>query len=259
MAWAGAYPSARAKPITATRMRGAMGVTSVELHPDRLNDLGSRIGLRADKRGELFRRAAAGRFDPGSEQFFAHLWHRQYFSDRAVQLEHNLARRARGRDDALPDAEIVAWKRLGNGWNLRRERKALGADQAENFDLLVAPKWQRHVDALHAEGNVAGKNAGDLRGPAAIGHHAEMGAGHHVEQAHIDLRGWRADPDLESAWLRLLLLDQLAYRIDRNIDVADQRGRNERDQRNRRKILERIVGELAVEERIHDERAVDRH
>src|SRR5262245_66056284 len=44
-------------------------------------------------------------------------------------------------------------------------------------------------------------------------YHAEMGAGHHVEQAHIDLRGWRADPDLESAWLRLLLLDQLAYRI----------------------------------------------
>jgi hypothetical protein len=30
-------------------------------------------------------------------------------------------------------------------------------------------------------------------------------------------------------------------------------------QRDRRKILERIVGELAVEERIHDERAVDRH
>ena len=40
---------------------------------------------------------------------------------------------------------------------------------------------------------------------------------------------------------------------------ADQRGRHERDQRDRHEILERIVGELAVEERIHHQRAVDRH
>src|SRR6202022_260679 len=108
---------------------------------------------------------------------------------------------AGGRDDALPDAEVVAGKGLGDGRNLRRERKPLRADKAEDLELLVAPEWQRDVDALHAERNVARENAGDLRRAAAIGHDAKIGAGHHVEEPDIDLRGGRWDADLERAGL----------------------------------------------------------
>src|SRR5215831_16916948 len=124
------------------------------------------------------------------------------FFDRSVQLGHDIARRARGRDDALPDAEIVSGIGLGDGRNVRGERKALRAHQAEDLDLPVAPKRQRHVDAFHAQRNVAGENAGDLGRPAAIGNHGEIGPCHHVEKPDIDLRRRRADPDLEGPGLR---------------------------------------------------------
>src|SRR5262249_50431829 len=140
---------------------------SVELHADRLDDLGPRVGLRADEGCELLRRIAARRLDAGVEQFFAHLRQRQHLPDRSVQLGHDVARRARGRDDALPDAKIVSGESLGDGWNVGGERQTLRAPQAEDLELLVAPERQRHVDALHAERNVAGENAGDLGRPAA--------------------------------------------------------------------------------------------
>jgi hypothetical protein len=108
-------------------------------------------------------------------------------------------------------------------------QKPLRADQAENLDLLVAPKRQRHVDALHAEGNVAGKNAGDLRGPAAIGHHAEMGAGHHVEQAHIDCEVGVLMPIWKVPGFAFSCSTSSRIEVDRDIDVADQRGRDQRD------------------------------
>ena len=66
-------------------------------------------------------------------------------------------------------------------------------------------------------------------------------------------------PIWKRAGLGLLLVDQLPDRVHRDVDVADQRGRHQRDQRDRREVLERIVGELAVEERVHHQRAVDRH
>ena len=47
-------------------------------------------------------------------------------------------------------------------------------------------------------------------------------------------------------------------RVDRDVDVGLERRRHQRHQRDRLEILERIVGELGVEERVHHQRAVDR-
>ena len=47
--------------------------------------------------------------------------------------------------------------------------------------------------------------------------------------------------------------------FDGDIDVAHERGGDQRKERDRDEILERIVGELAVEERVHHQRSVDRH
>src|SRR6202040_4212050 len=155
----------------------------------------------------------------GVEQFFADLGQRQHLLNRSVQLGDDIARRARGRDDALPYAEIVSGIGLGDGWNVRGERQALRAHQAEDLDLLVAPERQRYVDALHAERDVAGEDARDLGRPASIRHHGEIGPGHHVQEPDIDLRRRRADPDLEGPRLGLFLLDQFLDRVDRNVDV----------------------------------------
>src|SRR4030081_187019 len=201
---------------------------SIDLYPDRLDDLGTGIRLRADEGGELLGRVAAGRLDTGREQLVAHLGHRQHFLDRAVQLAHHLTRRACGCDDALPDAEIVAGEGLRDGGNVWRQRKTLRAYQPQNLELVVAPKRQRYVDALHAERNVSGQNAGDLRGPAAIWDHGEIGAGHHVQEPDIDLRGGRADSDLERAGLGLLLIHQFLDRIARDTDVSYHRRGHER-------------------------------
>src|SRR6516225_12168843 len=114
--------------------------SSVELHSDRLDDLGPRVGLRADEGCELLRRIAAGRLDAGVEQLFADLGQRQHLFDRSVQLGDDIARRARGRDDALPDAEIVSGIGFSEGWNVGGKRKALRAHQAEDLDLLVTPE-----------------------------------------------------------------------------------------------------------------------
>ena len=176
-----------------------------------------------------------------------------------MQFGHHIARCVRRRDDALPDAEIVAWEGFGDSWKLGSERKPLRVHQAENLDLLLAPQRQRHIDALHAERNIAGKDAGDLRGAAAIRNGGEIGPGHHVQQPDIDLRGRRADPDLERARLGLLPIDELLDRVDRDFDIANHRRRDERDHRDWRKIFERVIGELTVEEWIHHQRAVDRH
>ena len=44
----------------------------------------------------------------------------------------------------------------------------------------------------------------------------------------------------------------------RHLDVGGQRGRHRGDQRDRHEVLERIVGQVGVEERVHHQRAVDR-
>ena len=54
----------------------------------------------------------------------------QHFVDRGEQPRHDLARRAGGRDDALPDAEVVAGEGLGDGRDFRRERQPLRARPA---------------------------------------------------------------------------------------------------------------------------------
>ena len=46
--------------------------------------------------------------------------------------------------------------------------------------------------------------------------------------------------------------------FDRRLDVGRDRRRHRGDQRDRLEVLERIVGELGVEERVHHQRAVDR-
>src|SRR5499433_731634 len=82
------------------------------LLPDRellLTDhLGPFAGLRPDVVGELFRRARHRLEHLWRQEFFAELRIRQDLGDLGVDLGHDLARRAGGREQAEPGRGFVA-------------------------------------------------------------------------------------------------------------------------------------------------------
>ena len=123
--------------------------------------------------------------------------------------------------------------------------------------LPVAPQRQRDVGAFHAELNIAGQNSGDLRRAALVGHLDQVDAGHHVEQRGGDLRRRRADADVQLAGLRLRKIDHVLHVLDRDVVVGFEHRRDVRHLRDRLEILERVVGQLGIEERVHHQRAVD--
>src|SRR5215831_7060294 len=65
-------------------------------------------GFAPDERRER-RRGTRGRLEIGSEHFLALPGFRDDACDLGVEELHDLARRARGRHDTVPDARLVAW------------------------------------------------------------------------------------------------------------------------------------------------------
>jgi hypothetical protein len=78
---------------------------SVELDPDRLNNLLTDVGLSAHEGGKVFRRFAGCGLHSGSGELVAHGFAAKHRNDLIVQSIHDRRRRLRWRDDTLPDAE----------------------------------------------------------------------------------------------------------------------------------------------------------
>ena len=95
---------------------------------------------------------------------------------------------------------------------------------------------------------------------AAIRNVPDVGAGHALEQFHIDVmrRAHAARRIAELARLGLGELDELGHRVRRQRRVDDQHERHRGDERDRRKINERIVRQLLVDARVEGQRRARR-
>ena len=128
----------------------------------------------------------------------------------------------------------------------------------EDPELAGTVQFEHQVGhGRHDHGNLSGKNIGDRRPGAAVGHVDEVG------QAHAQLEGFGSEMVQgagaggaigQLARIALGIGDQLAEIIDRQRRMHRQRKGGNRDAGNRLELFERIELRPVLEQRLRDMR-----
>src|SRR5215813_12138151 len=153
------------------------------LLPDRelllADHLGPFASLRPDVVGELVRRTRHRLEHLRRQEFFAELRIGQNLRDLGVDLGHDLARRAGGREQPEPGRGfVVRQTAFGDGRNVGSERQALATADTEDLDLSCAERRQREADADRHQIDVPGDDVGERRRGAADRKRTRLNSSH---------------------------------------------------------------------------------
>ena len=167
----------------------------------------------------------------------------QRFDEGGIQRADDLGRRAGGRDDPKPaDGFESAEALLGQRWHVGQEGDTFSGGDPERLQLAVTDQLLGCGNIQHRQRDVAGKNVRCSRRGAAIGDQLNSDAGLLVEQGRgqVHRGAVAAMADRQALRLRLGLRDEVCDRGNRRLLRGYQHERDFRQQRDWRKILDRI-------------------
>ena len=170
--------------------------------------------------------------------------------ERAVELRNDRRRRPGRRHDRDPGIGLItADAGLVHGRNVRHGVDPAGSGHRKRPQPAVADQLvRRAADVGEHHLHVAGDDVLHRRAAAAVADILDVEAGHGAEQlgVHMMLRADAAGRIVESR-IGLQVADQVGDRMDRHRGMHDQHEGRGRDQRDRREVRHRIIGQLLVE------------
>ena len=177
-----------------------------------------------------------------------HLRLGRHGADVGVDPVDDLARRALGRIVAGPGRQQnIGQARLGRRRDVGQQGIALGVAQQQALER-AAVDGDLGVDRVdHHEGEQAALHVGDRLRIALVADIDRLDAGGELVELGGDARRQRPCPEIVLARLGLQLGRELGCGLDRALGIDQQdegRGEHARD---RREVLDRIVGQLVVE------------
>ena len=181
--------------------------------------------------------------------------------DLAVDLVDDRRGRAGGRHKRDPGGALLQPRQVGGD----AEARQVGQDRQRAVGVfreraIVAALDQRQAGAGAVEGEIDGAREhglADLRA-AFERYQLDVDAGGPGEQQRAEARRDRAGAHVELAGMGLRLGDQLLDR-PRAVAAHDYQRHVLGQQRDRGKILERVVGQIGCDQRIHHHGRVHRH
>ena len=176
---------------------------------------------------------------------------------RHVQGRDDRQRHVRRRHQALPGIRLIAGKPgFEQGRHVGQGLDPSADGDAERFHAALSHQPGHRSNIAEHDRYMAGYHIAKRRTAAAIWNVPDVGAGHALEQFHIDVmrRAHPARRITELARPRLGELDQVGHRTDGQRRVHHQHERHCGDQRDRRKIHQRIVGQFLVDARVEGQR-----
>ncbi len=163
-------------------------------------------------------------------------------------LVHDLRRRVRRREHPRPGEAFEArHHRLVERRQVRQERRVLLGQHRERTDLLRLHLRQAggHVRDHHLD--MAGHEIRHRERVAAVRHPHDVDAGALLDRLPHDVAGAVAGPIGQLARLGLGERHQFGHRRCLDVEIDGDEGRKIPDARDRREVLDRIVGHALVE------------
>jgi beta-mannosidase len=185
-----------------------------------------------------------------------HLGIREGRVHHAIDLLHDVCRRALGHEDAVPPARFVAGYELSDGGQVRKSVGAGGGRHSQGAELARLDVLDRRGQGLECDLHLPAEKIGEGLRAALVGNVDEGGAGHRLEElAGEMLRG-------AVAGRALVDLVRVRFRIgDEFRDRARRKGRRHRhdvgkpgDAGDGCQVRDEVEGELVVErgiDRVH--------
>ena len=180
---------------------------------------------------------------------------------RPVQGNDDRRRQVGRSNDALPGIAFIAGEAgLDQGRNPWNRLDPLADGDAEPLHAAFAYESGHRPDVAEHHRHVAGHHVVERRPAAPIGDMLDVGAGHALEQLHVDVmrRAHAARGVAELAGLGFREPDQIGDAGDRQRRIDHQHERDRGDQRDRGEILDRIVRQLLVDGGIERQRRARR-
>ena len=145
--------------------------------------------------------------------------------------------------DAEPSGQLdTTHPRLLEGRHLRNTRQPIGAAHGQSFDRAGLDLLHHHRKNLdeHVDGTT--HEIVERRGPAAVGHVHQLGAGLFHEQFDREIveRGGAGRAEGERAGPRLGVVNELANRIHRHLRIDDHGGCVFGGTGDRREVAQRV-------------------
>src|SRR3954453_4043613 len=206
-------------------------------------------GFRPHEPGELIRRH---RRDLGAapDQTIPHLRLRQDLVDGLVQLRHDLARRAGGREDSDPMRHVdVLHAGLRQGRNVRQRGRPFRGGHGERLRLAGGDLRQRREQYRKGEIAPPVQQSLERRAAAFERHMGEPRASPGAEEfaGEMSRRPWASGPEQQAARRRPRGFQQLVDARVGRIAPGGQDERDDRDESDRLKILVRKVADITDE------------
>ena len=173
---------------------------------------------------------------------------REGFNKRLFQTRTNLFRHRRRRDDADPVGRLESRKpRFRYGRDFGQLRQARQARDRERAQRAVGNVPMRAHISIELEIDMARDHIGERLRCAAIGNLGQRDLRAAFEQLNAEVRK-RPDAGRPiGERVRLCVVEQFRKGLDRQCGIDHEDARQIRQQRNRRKILDRVIRQL-----VHD-------
>src|SRR5438105_10895380 len=172
-------------PVAASMLyMRALAITPTSLDADlgAPHDLAPLRRLDLDHGGE-FRRSVRDRLGTLAAKLLADVGLPQRLGDLRLQTRDDLARRPRGRDDAVPRSDIEAREtRFRERRNLRRAGDSLQTSDTQRFELARAHVLQHSGRSREHELHLTAEHCGHRRGDATEWHVDHVRPDHALEQ-----------------------------------------------------------------------------
>src|ERR1043166_8027216 len=237
------------------------GLRSARLDSRRAYHFSPLLDFRRNERAELFRRAAGGFGALGDQAlgYFRRVHASGYFT---LQLDDDVARRARRCEHAVPGARLVAGHAgLLHGRQIRQRRRALRPGHCQSAQPAALER--RHAGNNAGEGHchLAADDIDEGRRHAFVGHVLQVDPGENLEQLAGQVAAGSVDGRSEAqlSGARFGQHDQFFDRACRHARVDQQHQLLLRDQRYLREILGWMIRKLAVQADISCDRGDRAH
>ena len=179
--------------------------------------------------------------------------------DLFLELCDHLFRRRGRQEDRVPVAERVALHAgLGDRREVGKRLRAMAVGHRERAELALLDVGQDRRDRLDRDLHPSEDQVLHVLRAALVGHLDHLAAGGGRERLGRHLRHDVGLAVEELAGVRLDVVGEFLRGLRRHGRMHHERERVVDDERHRREVLGRVVGQLRVERRVHRERGADR-